>query len=267
MNMQDTRPTAVEDIDWLVLSAESRPERLAQFKSTNGHLGLPIEVVAASEAREVDLRELAQIDLVDPEIDEWDAEGVANALSHWLCWHQAVETQRTICIFQDSAVLRHDFVPRVQGLLGVIPEGWEYLQLGINTQSGIDFQITPDCRYRGRFTRETAREADLETFMAAVTPVVPLRLFNAFGGFAYMVTPAGAQRLIEQCFPLATQVLNVPCLRGRIRTNSIDAVMNQFFGSMPAHVCFPPLALSRAEPVAAVMVSAEPDEAAAGERQ
>jgi hypothetical protein len=40
--------------------------------------------------------------------------------------------------------------------------------------------------------------------------------------------------------------------------------MNQFFGSMPAHVCFPPLALSRAEPPAAVVVSAEADEPAEG---
>lgn len=264
MNMQDFRPTTTDDIDWVVLSAESTPERLAQFDSANGYLGLPIEVVAVTEGRDIDLRELVQIELVDPDIDEWGAGAVATALSHWLCWHQAVETQRPTCVFQDSAVLRRDFVPRVQGLLDAIPNGWEYLQLGCDTQSGIDFQITPDCRYRGRFTRDRANDEDLEIFAAAVTPVVPLRLFNAFGGFAYIVTPAGAQRLIEQCFPLATRVLNVPCLKRRVRTTSIDTVMNQFFGSMPAHVCFPPLALSRAEPSAATVAKA--DEAAEGRR-
>jgi hypothetical protein len=261
MNIQDIHSTKVEDIDWVVLSAESTPERLAQFNSTNGHLGLPVEVVAATEGREVDFRELVQLDLVDPEIHDWDAEGVANALSHWLCWHQAVETQRPTCVFRDSAVLRRDFVPRALGLVDAVPDGWEFLQLGCDTQSGIDFQITPDCRYRGRFTRGTALEEDLEIFVATATPVVPLRLFNAFGAFAYVVTPAGAQRLIDQCFPLATRVLNVPCLRGRIRTTSIDGVMNQFFGSMPAHVCFPPLALSRAAP-AATVINSDVDEAA-----
>lgn len=258
------RSNIVEDIDWVVLSPESTPERLVKFNLTNGHLGLPLEVVAPTEGSEVDLRELAQLDLVDPEtIDEWNADGVANALSHWLCWHQAVETQRVTCVLDDSAVLRRDFVPRVLGLLDVVPDGWQFLQLGYDTQSAIDFHITPDCRYRGRFTRATAHEEDLETFAATTSPVVPLRLFNAFGGFAYIVTPDGAQELIDQCFPLMTKVVNVPCLQGRIRTRTIDAVMNQFFGAMPAYVCFPPLALTRAEP-AATVVSTEAEEAAGG---
>ncbi len=258
---QNTRPTSIDDIDWVVLNAESQPERLAEFNSANGDLGLPIEVVAATERRDIDFRELVQLDLVDPEIEEWNAEGVANALSHWLCWHQAVESQRPVGILRDSAILRRDFRARVEGLLGGIADGWEYLQLGCDTLSGIDVQITPDCRYRGRFTRDQSNADDLATFAAVVTPVVPMRMFNAFGDFAYIVTPAGAQFLIDQCFPLTMRVLGVPALRGNIRTTSIDGVMNRFFSSMQAYVSFPPLALGRTE-VDVVVVDTTPDEEA-----
>jgi glycosyl transferase family 25 len=237
----------IEDIDWVLLTAESKPERLKQFNSDNGHLGLQVEIVSATEAGDIDLRELAQIELISPEAADWDRGAVANALSHWLCWHQAVESGRPAGVLQDNAVLRRDFNARVRGLLSATPEGWEFLKLGYNTHSGIDFQITPDCRYRGQFAHRRPPQEDLDLFAATITPVTSMRLFTAFGAFAYIVTPSGAQRLIDSCFPLATRALYVPALHGRIRTTGIDGVMNQYYGAMQAFVSFPPLALSRGE--------------------
>lgn len=237
----------IEDIDWVVLSAESAPQQLEQFRRVNAGVNLPFEASPATEGKDVDLRELVEIELLDRENEDWDAASVANALSHWMCWHQAVETQRPVAVLQDDAVLRHDFVARLKTVLEGLPDGWEYLQLGFNLRFGVDLMVTPDCRYRAQFTRRTSVVNDLEIFMDTVSPVVPLRMFNAFGAFAYIITPAAAKLLIDSCFPLRTEVLYVPCLKGRIRTTGIDEVMNRFFGDLQSYASFPPLAMSREE--------------------
>jgi GR25 family glycosyltransferase involved in LPS biosynthesis len=258
MSAEIAPPVVAEDLDWLLLSAEGEPEKLAAFRKDHDSFELPLEVVPLTEAHEVDFRELRQIDLMNSDAYEWAPAEVGKAMTHWLAWHQAVESRRVTCIFQDDAILRRDFKSRLAGLLASMPAGWDMLQLGYDIQSAIDFQITPDCRFNGRFLRPFPTEYDLGNFVRLATPVVALRMFNVFGNFAYLVTPEGAQKLIDNCFPLSTKAVTIPALGGRVRTTNIDLVMNQHFGSMEAYVAFPPLALSRETGTSAPGASGQP---------
>lgn len=241
MTVKEERPV---EVDGVLLSVDSQSELTARFHDRHGQLGIAVEVLPVTEAADVDLQELAQLDLLTAEMEDWAPAEIGRAISHWVCWHQAVETQRATCILQVDAVLRSDFLPRLRGLLAGLPPNWDILQLGFDTRLGIDFRIAPDCRFQGQFTRPHASEEDLEKFRAVTTALVPVRMFTALGSFAYVVSPAGAQKLIDGCFPLATKSFTVPALKGRIRTIAIDAVMNALYGEMEAYMSFPPLALS-----------------------
>lgn len=262
MSAEIASSVSTEDVDWVLLSAESRPEGLASFRNDHAAFELPVEVLPLTEAHEVDFRELTQIDLIDTGAYEWAPAEVGKAMSHWLAWHQAVESGRVTIILQDDAVLRRDFKARVRGLLDSMPDGWDLLQLGYDIRAAIDFQITPDCRFSGRFLRQFPTDHDLRDFAKVTEPVVAMRMFNAFGNFAYAVTPEGAQRLIDLCFPLTTNAVTIPALGGRIRTTNIDLVMNQHFGTMQAYVTFPPVALSRESATAPQPDAGQPESGA-----
>jgi len=242
--MQTSGKARVSDLDWIVLSLERTPERLARFQADSARLGLPIETVAATDGRETNPQELAELGLIVPgRMNGWDADSVGNALSHWLCWHQTIESERPTCIFEDDAFLRGDFVERVLGLLDELPPDWDLLLLGYNTNSTIEVAITPDCYYRAHFARRNDSAEELASFAAADGAVVAMRLHHAFGSFAYLVSPAGAQKLIDGCFPLAGRYVSVPALGADIRATTLDGIMNAVFATTQAYAAFPPLAL------------------------
>ncbi len=232
----------IEDIDWVVLNLERSPEQLARFRQANDRHRLPIELVPATDGLEVNLRELTDLGLAMPEdIEEWDRDAIGSALSHWLCWYQAVESGRPVGIFEDRALLRHDFPQRVTGLFGKLPPDWEMVQLGYNTDAVLDVQVSPVCRFRGVFSTKYTY-GDPADFVNQREPVGPVRVFNAFGTFAYVVTPAGAQKLIDACFPLSTRTVSIPAMSIRLRATSLDALMNNVFSELQVYACLPPLA-------------------------
>lgn len=243
--LRSTDPAAIGDIDWVVLSLERLPGRLARFWADNGALGLPIESVPATDGVDMDRQELAQLDLLLPDqMHGWTDDAIGNAFSHWLCWHRAVESNRPICILEDRALLRRDFVSRLPGLLAAMPPGWDLLHLGNNTNSIVEFKITPDCTLHGEFAGPFVSATSLEIFAGTVDAVAPLRLHNAFGSFAYVVSPAGAQRLIDACFPLAANVITLsPRQHAQLWAVTVDGLMNRVYQSIEAYLCFPPIAL------------------------
>lgn len=255
--------TTVDDLDWIVASLERTPERLARFKRDSAAFDLPIELVEATDGRETNFDELAQLDLVVPgRMGGWDADGVGSALTHWMCWHQVIETGRPTCIFEDTALLRADFVERILQLANALPSGWDIVQLGYNTNSALEIAMVADSYFQGGFSGPYETEAERAAFAASTGPAVPLRLRHSFGNFAYLVSPAGAQKLIDDCFPLAGRYFPVGALGHKtLRSTTIDGVMNTVYGTLQAYAAFPPLAI----PVRDQAASAEqPPSPAAG---
>ena len=70
-------------------------------------------------------------------------------------------------------------------------------------------------------------------------------LTTAFGTCAYVVSPTGAQKLIDKCFPLSWTLHYVRQLKIVVRAVTGDVVMNSLYGEMAAYLCVPPIALVR----------------------
>jgi hypothetical protein len=67
---------------------------------------------------------------------------------------------------------------------------------------------------------------------------------NFFGLCAYLVTPKGARRLLELCFPLDGRPIFYGQLGRAMVAWTIDARMNDHLGEIGAYVCAPPLAMA-----------------------
>ena len=83
--MDVPKRAAITDLDWLVMSLARTPDQLAKFQADNGHLGLPIEIVEATDGLEVNRAELAELDLIIPDHrGGWSESTIGHALAHWL---------------------------------------------------------------------------------------------------------------------------------------------------------------------------------------
>jgi glycosyl transferase, family 25 len=71
--------------------------------------------------------------------------------------------------------------------------------------------------------------------------VMPLRLHSAFGLVCYTLSPRGAKKFSERCFPLRNESIFVPGLRRHVTNFGIDVAMNQHYANLQAFACFPPL--------------------------
>jgi hypothetical protein len=139
-------------------------------------------------------------------------------------------------------VLNRHFAAKAARVLTGLPPDWDILLWGWNFDSILHVEIVPgvsqavmgfDPRKLGPKVLEF-REKDYD--------VLPLRLLTAFGLVCYSVSPAGAQRLRERCFPLRNETIPIPVGPRRVTNYNIDVAMNKHYRALRAFVCFPPLA-------------------------
>ncbi len=230
------------DVDWVVISLRRTPERLESFRAINGNIDLPMETLEAVDGQQLDRDEVVRSGLLGT-ADEWGTGAIGAALSHRLCWLRAVETGRHVGILEDDVYLRHDFVERLGDLLAEMPPGWDILHLGFNTDAILDLAVIPGCNARGGFTVQYPTKEDCELFARSSGCVTPVRFHNAFGNCAYVVSPGGAQKFLDGCFPLNMDVVVVPAYEAYIRPHSKDVLMNRLYRGMSAYLCMPPIVM------------------------
>jgi glycosyl transferase family 25 len=233
---------ATTDIDWMVISLQRTPERMELFELINAHVGLTFETLPAVDGQLLDREELAQSG-VTAEGLTWKDGAIGAALSHRLCWERAVETGRPVGILEDDVFLRHDFVATAQQVCEGLPADWDIIHLGFNTDSVFDVEIHPGCHVQGFFSVWYPSLDDCERFVKTSDRVAPVRLHNAFGNCSYVVSPSGAQKLIDGCFPLRRIAVPIPAYPAMFMSNSKDVLMNRLYKDMAAYVCLPPIAI------------------------
>ena len=121
---------------------------------------------------------------------------------------------------------------------------WDIIMLGYNTNSILDIEMIPGCDLRGGFSLAHPTARDLETFAAMTAPVGIYRLRNAFGVCGYIVSPTGAQKLGNACFPLNNRRIMIPALGGALVPYTVDCMMNDAYRTIRAWACFPPLVMT-----------------------
>lgn len=232
----------VADIDWVVISLKRTPERLTQFMTINGHLHLPFETMEAVDGLDLDREELARSGLTVPQLD-WRPGALGAAMSHRQCWLRVVESGRPMCILEDDIYMRRDFVQQANRLLAGLPEDWDHVQFGFNTDAVLDLQPLQGLNVRGPLSHHFPTVEQCEQFTRSSGDPILMPLHMAFGNSCYVVSSRGAQKLLDGVFPLSRREVLVVALPAVLVALSKDVLMNELYRDMAAFISIPPLAL------------------------
>lgn len=234
-----------------VINLSRRPERKAQFLQWNAHQAIDFNFVQAIDGAKLSRMDLSQSGLMTEEDNLFTSGALGNALTHRALWEQCDKAGETALVFEDDACLRNDFSEQVRDALMRAGVNWDILFLGCNTNSPVIVQGRDFLRTVMIFdeSAKTVIPDFFSFFSAGATNFGDTNVFDAllvWGTLGYVVSPKGARKLLESCFPLSsdhkvvmgTGVSNV---RPRALDGMINAAMQR--GDVSGKCCFPPLVL------------------------
>lgn len=232
-----------------VISLSHRPERLQRFLGWNARHDLDFQVATAVDGRNVDRAALVAEGILDPEHSQFTDGALGNALSHRGQWLDCIADGQPRLICEDDACLRGD-IGRQMPLLERALAGVDLLFLGYNTDAPLALLLPDGLATETYFGVQPAAHDRFAVFAAngSRRPHPALhRALSVWGTIAYGVTPAGARRLLQACFPLSSACsVRQHTLRRQVRVAALDGMINWGLSQdrLRAVACLPPLALS-----------------------
>lgn len=223
-----------------VISLQRSDERRAEFSRRNGHLSY--EFVNAVDGLTLSRDVVSETGLFQSGLP-YTAGAYGAALSHHGLWNEAINSGRPLTVAEDDAIFRLDFAHAHAALLDSLPVDWDLVLWGWNLDSILAMELMPGVSTAMYFDYLQLLEK-IEEFQNCTGGPKLFRLDKCFGLPAYSVSPAGAQKLTAQCFPLANFSLNFPLL-GDIPNYGLDVATSRVYGSINSFVSFPQLAMTR----------------------
>jgi len=234
----------IENIfDCRVINLARSPRRLKRFLAQSATAGLRIERFEAIDGSTVDIAS-AVADGVIAKGAKYTPGAIGVAMSHRAIWRESIARKKCALVFEDDVVLRHDLRDVLPQLISQLPENWDIMLLGYNTDSILDLELgAGGINLYGSFSAPYPTPAQLSTFAVSNEPVGAYKLNGAFGICGYAISPRGAERLRSKCFPMDNRVIQIPAVGRSIILSGLDGMLNAFFRRVSAFACFAPLVL------------------------
>jgi glycosyl transferase, family 25 len=226
-----------------VISLARHTKRRAQFLIRNAHLSSSFFDAVDGDALTDD--EIASSGLFTPEVKEaYGPHAYGAAMSHWHLWKEAAASSEPVTIAEDDAVFRSDFEERATAVLASLPKDWDVVLWGWNFDSLLCVRPMAGVGAVSMVFDQDEMRRSIDTFQVLDKPVQAFPLEQAFGLLAYTVSPAGAARLIEKCFPQRPQEIFLAAYGRYLRNVGVDVAAAAVYGELRSFACFPPLAIS-----------------------
>jgi tetratricopeptide (TPR) repeat protein len=252
-----------------VINLDRSPDRLAEFRSLNGHLA-EITRFPAVDGQRLDIPSLAAQGLAATDIlSMYRIGAVGDAMSNIALWETAIRTGRNVTIAEDDAIFNRQFDRCAEELIAGLPPDWDLISWGFNFDLFMSFEMLPGVSLCvAQFEQERLR-TNVDAFRQQSIAPRAYRLRWAFGTPCYTVSPKGALALKSKCLPLRPML--IPCPEGAkapphariFRNVGIDNTLNSVYPDLNAYVCFPPLVVVKNEPAKSTIQAAEPTSAPA----
>ncbi|MBR9972159.1 glycosyltransferase family 25 protein [Magnetospirillum sulfuroxidans] len=228
-----------------VIHLRRREDRKERFLRWNAGHAVEWHWHDAVEAAAVDRQDGELLSSPDLAVDD---AVIATAMSHRRQWRQCVADDAPRLIFEDDACARHGFEPLLsRGLAGL--SAADLIFFGCNTDAELMLEL-PDRLFSYVVFGNAAHASPgyFDAFAKTAPPCSPPILYQAYltwGLLAYAVSPAGAAKLLRECFPLRPVTVDLFQHGRKVESMAIDAMLNAAMqrGAVRALTCFPPLVI------------------------
>lgn len=234
-----------------VISLAREPEKRAAFLDRNRDTGLTFQIFDAVDGTRLTQTECVSTGLLKEGAVRYTQGALGCAASHRALWQQADATGRNYLIFEDDVYCRRDFAAQLGNFLPELHD-WDIVLLGYNTDAVFDVRIFEHADFAGFFSNPRSTQERLRIFAETQNPVTAVRLNNAFGLCAYLISPQGARKLAA-AFPMDNREVFIPGNKpkyglDRFYCMSLDMLTNVFYRGINAYAAIPPLAMPLNDP-------------------
>jgi glycosyl transferase, family 25 len=236
----DTRP-ARQLTRTFVISLARTPQRYEQFVRNNAAHS-HIERFDAVDGSQLSLEELEKDGIVAGPLP-CSKGALGNALSHRQLWRYAVDYAVPITVCEDDAFLHDQFSVETERLLLEHGGDWDVVYWGWNFDALLLAEIPSLSTCVMRFDHQAMRANKHGYLHRPLHPMI-MRMKAAFGVMCYSISPAGASKFLNRCFPLRQLTVEIPELKFKVENMGLDAAMCHHFRETSSWACFPPLALT-----------------------
>jgi len=229
-------------MDIFVISLERSLERKIIFDNYNS------KYINYTYYKAVDGKTI-NIDTLDPTILKknsinYSACAIGCALSHLQLWEKCIELDRPIIIMEDDAIVSRDFKKHMNNLMNnLVPKMWDIIQLNYNFDSILSYNNTNYETCNCVFNKHKMTKTDIVNFVNTKINTTIAKLNFCFGASAYVISPNGAKKLKESCFPMDNRSINIPFLQ-KFNCYTIDSMMNSIYKDILAYVCIIPFVIT-----------------------
>lgn len=232
-----------------VINLPSRADRRAQFTAWNARPDIEIAWVDAAVGADLDRNALVAQNIITSNNAQFTPGALGCAVSHHAQWLAARAAQSYTIVCEDDASLRGDFTSQTEAVLAQLQADWHICYLGYNTDAIVAVQSADGLKSLMYLDEAVKRTPGyFESFARLTAPMpTPLLCFQVWGTLCYAVSPAGAQRLLELCFPMRADAEVVMFGQNRtLKPFGIDGMINLALQLEPlnAYCVVPPLVVS-----------------------
>lgn len=224
-----------------VIGLDRSPERTKTFFEHNKHIP-NIKYCRGCDGNKLDLKKLNDATML-PDAD-WLPGSVGCGLSHVFLWKKSIELNKPVTILEVDTVLCKNFDEESRWLLSELPDNWDMILWGHNTDCPMKVSLPPrktDCIIH--CDHENIMDAHQDYQKCHINSSV-IRLLYAMGSPSYSVTPKGAKKLLDYCLPFRREpigLMNRSTGKPSTYTTTFgfDMMMCKIYPLIEAYIAFP----------------------------
>jgi len=239
----------MEKLKSFVITLKRTPERLEQFYNLNPTAkNQGIEPIYGIDGQEINaiLRPSKLIKL--EALQTWSKGAIGAALSHLYCWRHAIKSQKTCLILEDDAILAEGWHKITLEATLEIKDYFDIIFLGWNINTALKAATLEGIETTSLFSPPFPSNEQITALINSNDKRKACKLLHCYGLSSYIISPTGAEKLIQLATPLRTEIVKLGRGLPNIESIHIDALLNNYYGSCRSFVIYPPLVLTKNTP-------------------
>ena len=226
---------------------DRRPDRQQLFLQNNIHAGILTKLKTFDGvALGPDGLKHFGIDLAN--LPYYTVRTAGNFLSHYYAWQLAAVAPEPTTICEDDALLNHDFPCQAQSILASMPDDFDVMLWGWTFKCFMHCELIPGLRTVLIHTSQEPSPDERENFRKSDHYSQPCRCYAAWNSFAYTLSPAGARKLIDRCWPIRHENGKITARPENFPIYGVDAKLATILQDLSAWIAYPPLAFHPHDP-------------------